>query len=173
MDPPSNREVSTSASNVGTECNESSRGSCSGDSWLVYNSRDCSLGSINTNGRVSDDSEVSDEESSMASKRARGEFTELGVAAQGLKHLRVRDRPNHDINAPSGSNINIAVSNNSGSTDKWPQVDVRMIDFAHTTCAKTPNSSNLHGPIHQGPDCGFLTGLDSLKRLLREILAEG
>ncbi|GLH03555.1 Inositol hexakisphosphate kinase 2 [Gryllus bimaculatus] len=50
-----------------------------------------------------------------------------------------------------------------------PRVDVRMIDFAHTTCHGDPGPSTLH----LGPDGGFLTGLDSLRRLLREILAEG
>lgn len=48
-------------------------------------------------------------------------------------------------------------------------VDVRMIDFAHTTFNKR-GVSNV--TVHHGPDCGFLTGLDSLKRLLCEILAE-
>ncbi|XP_023289343.1 inositol hexakisphosphate kinase 3 [Orussus abietinus] len=53
-----------------------------------------------------------------------------------------------------------------------PAVDVRIIDFAHTTfCHGEPTSSN--STVHQGPDCGFLTGLDSLKRLLLEILQEG
>ena len=57
-------------------------------------------------------------------------------------------------------------------------VDVRMIDFAHTTFGHTaglatPSNSNSNSTVHHGPDCGFLTGLDSLKRLLLEILTEG
>ncbi|XP_049777253.1 inositol hexakisphosphate kinase 2-like isoform X1 [Schistocerca cancellata] len=48
------------------------------------------------------------------------------------------------------------------------KVDVRVIDFAHTTFGRRQGST-----VHQGPDCGFLTGLDSLRRLLLEILAEG
>ncbi|XP_043272479.1 uncharacterized protein Ip6k [Venturia canescens] len=61
-------------------------------------------------------------------------------------------------------------------TQNDPQVDVRMIDFAHTTFGHSTNSSNFNPnstTVHHGPDCGFLTGLDSLKRLLMEILAEG
>lgn len=56
-----------------------------------------------------------------------------------------------------------------------PQVDVRMIDFAHTTFGHNTAStvSATNSTIHQGPDCGFLTGLDSLKRLFLEILADG
>lgn len=56
-------------------------------------------------------------------------------------------------------------------------VDVRMIDFAHTSFVTkaTDSSSSTSTPatVHQGPDGGFLTGLDSLKRLLSQILAEG
>lgn len=55
-------------------------------------------------------------------------------------------------------------------------VDVRIIDFAHTTFVhgSTMPCNSAHSPmVHQGPDCGFLTGLDSLKRLLLEILTEG
>jgi len=54
-------------------------------------------------------------------------------------------------------------------------VDVRLIDFAHTafvprngTMLPTPAAA----PVHHGPDGGFLTGLDSLNRLLNEIVAE-
>ncbi|CAG5045091.1 unnamed protein product [Parnassius apollo] len=51
------------------------------------------------------------------------------------------------------------------------RVDVRMIDFAHTTYAGAAAESPLATATpHHGPDCGFLTGVDSLKRLLTEIL---
>ncbi|XP_014222986.1 inositol hexakisphosphate kinase 1 isoform X1 [Trichogramma pretiosum] len=55
-------------------------------------------------------------------------------------------------------------------------VDVRIIDFAHTSFShghSTSAASCSNATLHQGPDCGFLTGLDSLKRLLLEILNEG
>ncbi|KAH8358270.1 hypothetical protein KR084_010952 [Drosophila pseudotakahashii] len=55
-------------------------------------------------------------------------------------------------------------------------VDVRLIDFAHTAFVARNGSSMLPtpaaAPVHHGPDGGFLTGLDSLNRLLNEILAE-
>lgn len=58
-------------------------------------------------------------------------------------------------------------------------VDVRMIDFAHTTFVRKSGGNafaaipNASASIqHHGPDGGFLTGLDSLKRLLSDILAE-
>ncbi|XP_076238263.1 uncharacterized protein LOC143181628 isoform X2 [Calliopsis andreniformis] len=55
------------------------------------------------------------------------------------------------------------------------RVDVRMIDFAHTTFVhgSTMPCNSSSTMVHQGPDCGFLTGLDSLRRLLLEILTEG
>lgn len=52
------------------------------------------------------------------------------------------------------------------------RVDIRMIDFAHTAYASAAADSPLATATpHHGPDCGFLTGVDSLKRLLTEILA--
>ncbi|BES96349.1 Inositol polyphosphate kinase [Nesidiocoris tenuis] len=54
----------------------------------------------------------------------------------------------------------------------WPvangpaDVDVRMIDFAHTTF-RTDSASP---PLHHGPDAGFLKGLESLGLILNEIL---
>ena len=55
-------------------------------------------------------------------------------------------------------------------------VDVRLIDFAHTAFVPRNNGSALFPTppttIHHGPDNGFLTGLDSLNRLLNEILNE-
>ncbi|XP_038220641.1 inositol hexakisphosphate kinase 3 isoform X2 [Zerene cesonia] len=51
------------------------------------------------------------------------------------------------------------------------RVDIRMIDFAHTAYAGAAAESPLATATpHDGPDCGFLTGVDSLKRLLTEIL---
>lgn len=56
-------------------------------------------------------------------------------------------------------------------------VDIRLIDFAHTTIVPrrtsiTSNVTQTTPVLHHGPDGGFLTGLDSLNRLLNEILAE-
>lgn len=54
-----------------------------------------------------------------------------------------------------------------------PRVDVRIIDFAHTSFKTKHSFSNIKAnKVHEGPDGGFLTGLDSLSKLLSEILAE-
>ncbi|XP_017791160.1 PREDICTED: inositol hexakisphosphate kinase 2 [Habropoda laboriosa] len=66
--------------------------------------------------------------------------------------------------------------NNQFLSEKWQEarVDVRMIDFAHTSFVHGSTvACNSTSMVHQGPDCGFLTGLDSLRRLLLEILTEG
>ena len=47
-------------------------------------------------------------------------------------------------------------------------VDVRMIDFAHTTYEGYMGDST----VHRGPDNGYLLGLDNLCRLLQDVLAE-
>lgn len=50
--------------------------------------------------------------------------------------------------------------------------DIRMIDFAHTTFVrKNDQASGYTNPttVHQGPDNGFLRGIESLRRLLTEI----
>lgn len=52
--------------------------------------------------------------------------------------------------------------------------DIRMIDFAHTTFVrKTDQMSDYSNPTtvqHQGPDNGFLRGIESVRRLLTEIV---
>uniref|UniRef100_A0A8D8XFF6 Kinase n=2 Tax=Cacopsylla melanoneura TaxID=428564 RepID=A0A8D8XFF6_9HEMI len=50
-----------------------------------------------------------------------------------------------------------------------PKVDLRIIDFAHTTLASKKHNNYA---VHHGPDAGFLRGLDSLKMFLTEILNE-
>ncbi|XP_066559113.1 inositol hexakisphosphate kinase 3-like [Amia ocellicauda] len=47
-----------------------------------------------------------------------------------------------------------------------PLVDVRMIDFAHTTFH---GSSHTHSPAHSGPDSGYIFGMENLIAILQEI----
>ncbi|XP_035231382.1 inositol hexakisphosphate kinase 2-like isoform X1 [Stegodyphus dumicola] len=46
-----------------------------------------------------------------------------------------------------------------------PEVDVRMIDFAHTTYEGYDGDTT----VHSGPDTGYILGLDNMIRLLREV----
>lgn len=50
------------------------------------------------------------------------------------------------------------------------EADVRMIDFANTTFRK--DTDDKMAMVHNGPDAGFLLGLDSLLRIFTEILDE-
>jgi inositol-hexakisphosphate 5-kinase len=64
---------------------------------------------------------------------------------------------------------------NHVKTSPSPLVDVRIIDFAHTTfTSKNPSdlSPEIVKKVHHGPDGGFLTGIESLKRILSEIIVE-
>jgi Inositol polyphosphate kinase len=65
---------------------------------------------------------------------------------------------------------------NGNHAKPTPIVDVRIIDFAHTTFSslnQAEQSPNMPSKkIHHGPDGGFLTGIESLKRILSEIIVE-
>jgi hypothetical protein len=153
------------------------------ESWMLYNS-DCSFLHLNESseeassdfynttikrsrqhsqcdeyGEEEDDEEEEDPELSSSSKRVKKSTLELraknkaAVQASAKHNTRQRDLPR-----------------SSGST----QVDIRMIDFANVTFSNRASASSASNTtVHHGPDCGFLTGLDSLKRLLTEILSEG
>ncbi|XP_013194870.1 inositol hexakisphosphate kinase 2 [Amyelois transitella] len=79
---------------------------------------------------------------------------------------------------PSPDSADSWMAYSSASSESWRErpaeaerVDIRMIDFAHTAFAGAAAESPLATATpHHGPDCGFLTGIDSLKRLLTEIL---
>lgn len=66
---------------------------------------------------------------------------------------------------------------NGNHAKPTPLVDVRIIDFAHTTFSSTNPSESVpsvvsNNKVHHGPDGGFLTGIESLKRILSEIIVE-
>lgn len=78
----------------------------------------------------------------------------------------------------------LMINNNNGTSTKPNSlVDVRIIDFAHTTfavndknafevCSYSTPESLANRKLHHGPDGGFLTGITSLKRILSEIIIE-
>ncbi|XP_055390406.1 uncharacterized protein LOC129619262 isoform X2 [Condylostylus longicornis] len=85
-----------------------------------------------------------------------------------------RKQSNYRTTVASSSCLN---SCNIKKNDNCSLVDIRMIDFAHTTFMHTTNLngsliSQNNTAVHHGPDGGFLTGIDSLNRLLSEIVNE-
>lgn len=149
------------------------------DSWVVYSnssSDEYSLSQFNDGGS-SNDEDTSDFETNVKTTKhsCTLQFAELELEDEDdeeltptvshkniTKRLRVKERV-----VPSTSNV-------IRSRSPAPlNVDVRMIDFAHTSFMAKSADAGAAAVLHQGPDGGFLTGLDSLKRLLSQILAEG
>lgn len=149
------------------------------NSWVMYSNSSSDEYSLSQFNGGSSNEDTSDFECSPKSKPNHSctlQFAELDLEDEDdeeltptvshknvSKRLRVKD---HHLGVASTSNYR-------RSRSPVPSVvDVRMIDFAHTSFVseKTVATSST---VHQGPDGGFLTGLDSLKRLLSEILAEG
>lgn len=149
----------------------------SGDSWMNYSSHS-SNEEYDSNNRLRNSSE--DEESDFKknkrirdgrfpfsesddvdmmttqpiSKRTRAKDAALNIKVDVKRRQKV---PPTKIQSPTAGNV-----------------EVRMIDFAHTTFSRKKGSGEPASgtTVHHGPDNGFLTGIDSLQRLLGEILTE-
>ncbi|XP_078732735.1 inositol hexakisphosphate kinase 1-like isoform X4 [Lampetra fluviatilis] len=70
-----------------------------------------------------------------------------------------------DSAVPSPSSSSSLSDAAAAATTPPPQVDVRMIDFAHTTCSGFREDTT----VHDGPDQGYIFGLQNLIRILEEI----
>ncbi|XP_029052923.1 inositol hexakisphosphate kinase 2 isoform X1 [Osmia bicornis bicornis] len=136
------------------------------EQWMLY-------GSANEEycfGQSSDNAEDTSSDTELV--------PDCGAKRQRHEHrlFRLYDKKQEEIEYTSVSNRYTPYSYRTKMKEK-PQearVDVRMIDFAHTTFIHGSTvACNSNSLVHQGPDCGFLTGLDSLRRLLLEILTEG
>ena len=79
------------------------------------------------------------------------------------------ESPSGDIETGKGSGDRGVLGEDRGVLEK-AMVDVRVIDFAHTTFDGCDEPAGT--PVHRGPDRGFLQGIDSLLRLLLEIKTE-
>lgn len=72
----------------------------------------------------------------------------------------------HNAGGASGSSSCGASSGaNSGSGNSRPVVDVRMIDFAHTTCRHYGEDS----VVHEGQDTGYIFGLQNLITFISQL----
>lgn len=64
----------------------------------------------------------------------------------------------------SGSSSSSRSSHGAGEANS-PEVDVRMIDFAHTTCRHYGEDS----VVHEGQDSGFIFGLQNLITIISQL----
>lgn len=65
----------------------------------------------------------------------------------------------------SGSCSSAASGGANGSSGNSPTVDVRMIDFAHTTCRHYGEDS----VVHEGQDTGYIFGLQNLITIISQL----
>lgn len=102
-----------------------------------------------------------------------GETKFFNSSGEQEEHPSIKKKKSTSTDDESEKKIPMA---NGSHTKATPLVDVRIIDFAHTTFSsnnQTDMSPNLSSKkVHHGPDGGFLTGIESLKRILSEIIAE-
>lgn len=130
----------------------------------------------------------------LMSKRHRGGKDSISGKLLGSASVPIavgKRRPAAKLDAKTTATNSSSRRNSSAAhTTTTNGVDIRMIDFAHTAFVRqsgdaaaaaaatakgspgglfTQDASAVH---HQGPDNGFLRGLDSLKRLLTEICDE-
>ncbi|ERL86787.1 inositol hexakisphosphate kinase 1 isoform X1 [Dendroctonus ponderosae] len=128
------------------------------DSWMAFSNSSSDEGSL-SNPTSSSSNESSDGEAAP-SQRAKNRLRLANLEAlddstedeELIPQLAARSKRFCAGDKPSQPN---------------PRVDVRIIDFAHTSFKAKHNFSSQ---THEGPDGGFLTGLDSLNRLLSQIL---
>ena len=115
---------------------------------------------------LSEDDEEDDEE--VEAEPEMEEEEEEGEVAGGL------DFPHSPATSSDGSNICSSSSSGSSSISqaclsqpdpRSPVVDVRMIDFAHTTCRHYREDS----VVHEGQDSGYIFGLQNLITIISEL----
>lgn len=114
---------------------------------------------------------------------ASGEEHEDHPTLKKKKSTNADDGEDNKLQMNTTSTTSMMTTKVNHSKLSTPLVDVRIIDFAHTTFTTTDNDFtasmkdkglmlNAGKKVHHGPDGGFLTGIESLKRILSEILTE-
>ncbi|XP_076683505.1 inositol hexakisphosphate kinase 1-like [Andrena cerasifolii] len=139
------------------------------EQWMLYGTSNDEFCFGQTSDNAEDTSSDTEARSDNGAKRQRHE-------SPVLRLYESEDRIEEDVECANISNRYTSCSYRPKMKQQTEEarVDVRMIDFAHTTFVHGSTvACNSNSTVHQGPDCGFLTGLDSLRRLLLEILTEG
>ncbi|CAG9864982.1 unnamed protein product [Phyllotreta striolata] len=130
------------------------------DSWMLYSNNNSSSGEYT----------LPDQSNSSSSSNEENSDIEMPTPKRFMKDVSEED--DEEDGAPSAPPAPRRVFVEDCPVASLPasaaDVDVRIIDFAHTSFVR--NSDVVAKNVHQGPDGGFLTGLDSLQRLLLQIL---
>ncbi|KAK9873191.1 hypothetical protein WA026_021424 [Henosepilachna vigintioctopunctata] len=150
------------------------------DSWMMYSNSSSDEYSLSghSNGESSNE-DISDFETSSPQKSRHSctlQFADLELEDEDDENLTQNashKNQNKRLRVKS-RNHSLATVSTIGPTLAEPfSVDVRMIDFANTSFVAKDDNNTKSSAIHHGPDGGFLQGLDSLKRLLSQLLVEG
>ncbi|NWH69963.1 IP6K1 kinase, partial [Piaya cayana] len=91
-----------------------------------------------------------------------GEYSRAGVSVERQQEL-CAERMDGSLR-PGLQGVNSTASGSSAQ----PKVDVRMIDFAHSTFRGFRNDPT----VHEGPDWGYLFGLESLINIIEQMREE-
>ncbi|XP_050304479.1 inositol hexakisphosphate kinase 1 [Anthonomus grandis grandis] len=146
------------------------------DSWMAFSnssSDDCSLS--NANSSSNDESSDNDSSPQKIKRSCSLRLSDLEIEDSTededlIPQLATRNNSSKRLCIEETSTTSLERRTNLSPN---PKVDVRIIDFAHTSFTAKNNFSNIKtNKVHEGPDGGFLTGLDSLSRLLSQILEE-
>ncbi|XP_074026593.1 inositol hexakisphosphate kinase isoform X2 [Leptinotarsa decemlineata] len=133
------------------------------DSWTTFSnssSGEYSLPGQSSSSSSNDENSDSDSPSPPKSRRS---------SEKQFANLKLKDENDEDLLLGLKHKRLCVEEQCSSFSAPTLEVDVRIIDFAHTSFARQsdPKTKNTH----QGPDGGFLTGLDSLQRILLEIIS--
>lgn len=117
-----------------------------------------------------DDEDEDEDEEVEAGAETEEEEEEVGevAGALGFPHSpSVSSDGSNSCSSSSsgGGSSGISQTRLSCSDSHCPMVDVRMIDFAHTTCRHYREDS----VVHEGQDSGYIFGLENLITIISEL----
>uniref|UniRef100_A0A3P9PVY3 Kinase n=1 Tax=Poecilia reticulata TaxID=8081 RepID=A0A3P9PVY3_POERE len=110
-------------------------------------------------GEEEDDKEEEDEEEVQAEPKMDEDEDEEESETEGASGFPHSPAPSSD-----GSGGSSSISQSSSDL-RSPAVDVRMIDFAHTTCRHYREDS----VVHEGKDSGYIFGIQNLITIISEL----
>ncbi|CAH1774234.1 unnamed protein product [Owenia fusiformis] len=121
---------------------------------IIYDAKDI----VKFREKVSNDSEHESAKTGKGSRPASAEDVDM-LSVESIEIDQHSESPG--TSTGSSNSLNIGASTHS---NREPHVDIRMIDFAHTT-----HQGLRDKKLHDGPDLGYMFGLENLIRMFTEI----